>query len=194
MPSWPSRLLHASQPSNAPRTPELGPDRSIKNDIDVDTPGSASSPYGLSTRWSPNQSPRHGRSLSHPLTSIFGHGKKAETPTRDETSAFNLDARNGASPILRSDVRASGYPDPPKPKALDMEVGKCATCDSTIKWPKHLSIFRCTICLMINDLRPLDDSKFREGMDEQAGEKLRKSSYSGYVLQLTKNHKLLYCL
>ncbi|KAL8694400.1 MAG: hypothetical protein Q9218_000966 [Villophora microphyllina] len=35
----------------------------------------------------------------------------------------------------------------------EMETGHCATCGSTVKWPKHLSVFRCTICLMVNDIR-----------------------------------------
>lgn len=33
-------------------------------------------------------------------------------------------------------------------------TGKCSTCDSTMKWPKHLDSFRCQVCLMVNDLKP----------------------------------------
>jgi E3 ubiquitin-protein ligase HECTD2 len=29
------------------------------------------------------------------------------------------------------------------------------TCDSTVRWPKELKVFRCTVCLMINDLKPI---------------------------------------
>ena len=32
--------------------------------------------------------------------------------------------------------------------------GKCATCDSSVRWPQHLEVYRCTVCLMINDLKP----------------------------------------
>ena len=35
----------------------------------------------------------------------------------------------------------------------DMVTGKCATCDSTVRWPRHLDVYRCTVCLMINDLK-----------------------------------------
>ena len=33
-------------------------------------------------------------------------------------------------------------------------TGKCATCDSLVRWPRHLDVFRCTMCLMVNDLKP----------------------------------------
>jgi E3 ubiquitin-protein ligase HECTD2 len=36
----------------------------------------------------------------------------------------------------------------------DLIVGNCATCDSTLRWPRHLDVYRCTVCLMINDLKP----------------------------------------
>lgn len=28
------------------------------------------------------------------------------------------------------------------------------TCDSTVRWPRDLKVFRCTICLTVNDLEP----------------------------------------
>ena len=33
-------------------------------------------------------------------------------------------------------------------------TGKCSTCDSRVRWPRHLDMFRCTVCLMVNDLKP----------------------------------------
>lgn len=35
----------------------------------------------------------------------------------------------------------------------DMEAGHCATCDSRVRWPRGLTEYRCSTCLMINDLR-----------------------------------------
>lgn len=31
-------------------------------------------------------------------------------------------------------------------------TGKCMTCDSTVRWPQDVRVFRCTTCLTINDL------------------------------------------
>ena len=33
-------------------------------------------------------------------------------------------------------------------------TGKCVTCDSLVRWPRHLDVFRCTVCLMVNDFKP----------------------------------------
>ena len=35
----------------------------------------------------------------------------------------------------------------------DFVTGKCATCDSLVRWPRHLDVYRCTVCLMVNDLK-----------------------------------------
>ena len=32
-------------------------------------------------------------------------------------------------------------------------TGRCITCDSRVRWPRHLDVFRCTVCLMVNDLK-----------------------------------------
>jgi len=29
------------------------------------------------------------------------------------------------------------------------------TCDSMVRWPKELKVFRCAVCLTINDLKPV---------------------------------------
>ncbi|KAH0544830.1 hypothetical protein FGG08_001059 [Glutinoglossum americanum] len=37
---------------------------------------------------------------------------------------------------------------------IDLVAGNCMTCDSLVRWPRELNVFRCTICLTINDLKP----------------------------------------
>jgi E3 ubiquitin-protein ligase HECTD2 len=37
----------------------------------------------------------------------------------------------------------------------DLVTGKCMTCDSMVRWPKNLHVFRCTVCMTINDLKPV---------------------------------------
>ena len=111
----------------------------------------------------------HGRSISHPFPSIFGAGKKSE---RDGHKGRVLDAgdstddeiiADGEGPMPNSSPIRSGSH---YRKAVDRETtsGRCMTCDSTVRWPKELTVFRCTICLTINDLQP----KPPDGPDSRA--------------------------
>ena len=45
----------------------------------------------------------------------------------------------------------------------DLITGKCMTCDCMVRWPKELLVFRCTICLTINDLKPVRMEARRDG-------------------------------
>ncbi|KAL8971973.1 MAG: hypothetical protein Q9183_000796 [Haloplaca sp. 2 TL-2023] len=159
MPSWSSRLRHPPLTNHGPQATRAGVDSSIKGDLDVDTTYSAP-PRGIDvTDGSRSQSSRHGRSLSHPLSSMLGYGKKAD----------NLDSNEVGGSYLTS---PDGVPlDPSKVDPLDMEVGKCATCDSTVQWPKHLSVFRCTICLMVNELSLMKGPKCNEEEQKRIGAK-----------------------
>ncbi|PKY04369.1 ubiquitin-protein ligase [Aspergillus campestris IBT 28561] len=47
----------------------------------------------------------------------------------------------------------------PRPSpAEDLTSGRCMTCNSTVRWPKHLKVFRCTECLTVNDLEACRES------------------------------------
>ena len=49
-----------------------------------------------------------------------------------------------------------------KPTRVDRQqpvTGKCMTCDSTVRWPQGLKVFRCTTCLTINDLEPFSEAR-----------------------------------
>lgn len=35
-------------------------------------------------------------------------------------------------------------------------TGRCFCCDSSVRWPTALLVFRCTTCTTINDLRPIE--------------------------------------
>lgn len=47
----------------------------------------------------------------------------------------------------------------------DFSTGKCLTCSMTMRWPKNLSTFRCTECLMVNDLEVSGDTGKAGGDD-----------------------------
>ncbi|KAG0638914.1 hypothetical protein HOY80DRAFT_1137176 [Tuber brumale] len=34
-------------------------------------------------------------------------------------------------------------------------TGHCMCCDCTVRWPSNLNVFRCTVCMTINDLKPV---------------------------------------
>lgn len=38
----------------------------------------------------------------------------------------------------------------------EVPSGRCMTCDYVMRWPKELHVVRCTICMMVNDLKPRD--------------------------------------
>lgn len=83
----------------------------------------------------PRRPGSHSRSRSHPFPLLFTGRRKppaAGESTDDDAS-----------------LRQSHGKEPEK----DLVAGKCMTCDSMVRWPRELAVFRCTVCLMINDLR-----------------------------------------
>lgn len=38
-------------------------------------------------------------------------------------------------------------------------TGRCMTCDSTVRWPREVKVFRCVTCQTINDLEPFVESQ-----------------------------------
>ncbi|KAK8134587.1 hypothetical protein PG984_006599 [Apiospora sp. TS-2023a] len=51
----------------------------------------------------------------------------------------------------------------PQRGPIDFRNGNCMTCGGLVRWPKELDIFRCTICLTINDLKPLEFNNNNNG-------------------------------
>jgi E3 ubiquitin-protein ligase HECTD2 len=134
MPPWPNRLLSPSNPSTA-QPPHRHPSPSRLTEADI-----LDQAYGIPTL---ARSPRrpgshsHSRSLSHPFPLLFTGRRKA--PAAGESTDDDASLRHGHGK------------DPDK----DLVAGKCMTCDSMVRWPRELLVFRCTVCLTINDLRPV---------------------------------------
>ncbi|MCJ1433157.1 putative E3 ubiquitin-protein ligase [Xylographa pallens] len=165
MPSWSARLLSTGSASNTSASHRAtsqvhdGIPKQTSNEIGpLETPlrsvtflPSESSP----TRTSPTSvSPRHGRSISHPFPILFGGGKRKNSKADIHTNGGDIDTGD--------EDLDYGKPMPPTPSqtaaAQDMDqllvTGRCATCDALVRWPRHLEVYRCTVCLMINDLKP----------------------------------------
>lgn len=106
---------------------------------------------------------RHGRSMSHPFPSIFHSRKKRDGSTT--VMAFDTSRSEGPS-CAASQSPAKVVPSKSSKAAdRDLRTGKCMTCDSTVRWPKELKVFRCTVCLTINDLMPLSTSSSHRAKD-----------------------------
>ena len=89
----------------------------------------------------------HSRSFSHPFPSIFGSKKADKRPKQGSPFEGTRDARHDAFSNKQSAVENSLPRDDRQPM-----TGRCMTCDSTVRWPHGLKVFRCTTCLTINDL------------------------------------------
>lgn len=89
----------------------------------------------------------HNRSFSHPFPSIFG-SKKSEKKSKQGGDFDGVrDARHEEAHNKNPAAESSA------PRGDRQPVtGKCMTCDSTVRWPQGLKVFRCTTCLTINDL------------------------------------------
>ena len=163
MPSWAPRLYLGS-PAPDPRSksrpralkgPQYHEDQ-IGENMYLDQPFHGVPVMTLTSSSSPPR-PSHGRSHSHPFPSIFGSGKKAE---KISENVFNEDALNKSNktpliPIgLASKDQMASNGNCSQKGEKPFVTGKCSTCDARVRWPSHLDVFRCTVCLMVNDLKP----------------------------------------
>lgn len=177
MPSWPSRLLHTPQAPNASQSTEARRNQFIKEVSEFNASTSVPLQHGVRNRPSSNGSFRHGRSHSHPLTSIFSQTRKADNRHCNETDTHPNGSHhkpNTSRLDVTSSKASSVYPETSKLLAQDKQLilGRCATCDSMVKWPRHLRVFRCTICLMVNDLQSTENASRQQHLDdEHSGER-----------------------
>ena len=163
MPSWPPRL-HLGSPASGPgpksraralKSPPYREDR-IEDDTYHDPPLHGVPVIALTGTSSPSR-PSHGRSYSHPFPSIFGTGKKAEKlsePVSNDNTLKTLTESSFISTGLTSKDHMAANGTSLQDSEKQFLTGKCMTCDSRVRWPRHLDVFRCTVCLMVNDLKP----------------------------------------
>ena len=163
MPSWPPRL-HLGSPAPGPgpksRARALKSSPYYEDQIGDNTYHNQplhGVPVITLTGTSTPSRPIHRRSHSHPFPSIFGNGKKTEKvsgPVLDddalETSTESPFISTG--PTAKDHMAANGTSSQNGEKHF--MTGNCITCDSRVRWPMHLDVFRCTVCLMVNDLKP----------------------------------------
>jgi E3 ubiquitin-protein ligase HECTD2 len=167
MPPWSSRLLspssrHEGTPVTAtgiPNSPARQRSRPTEADVIDNALGIPSiqalphASHGALSITKPARASSHGRSMSHPFPSLFS-GKKKRQGESAEAPGFESTDDDSASPVA---TRHGAQNQTSKPKVSDQDLttGRCMTCDSMVRWPKELKVFRCTVCLTINDLRPI---------------------------------------
>lgn len=166
MPSWPTRLFLGSSASS--NSVANQPHPSADSDSHTDRQRGATrsavhprSPPVPPTNNLPNSSvpcriPQHGRSISHPFPSIFGSGKK-KTERGEEGDEDVVDAKallTGSLGSHTADQTGMARHGAAPNNEGELITGRCATCDSQVRWPKNLHVYRCTVCLMVNDTKP----------------------------------------
>lgn len=159
MPPWPTRPHSHNSGNTASYAPSghfdadrpLPPLPSTAVDLDIPT---------LYPRRKPepeNTSTKHGRSFSHPFP-FFGGGSKKSEKRNVLKNQINVDSTDDDDSLI-GDGRSTPSSNVPSRNASvnvgnGPMTGKCMTCDSTVRWPRDLKVFRCTICLTVNDLEP----------------------------------------
>ncbi len=169
MPSWPSRLLlGTSAPSNTPPTPhspghESPPGRHGQHKTTSRREAPISAPTNASSSSSPNRPVVHSRSLSHPFTTPINEDRRTNNKVkgRDEFDGLeNIgDNTSDISSGFSRDHMFAGHSGSLQHDELELVTGKCATCGSLVRWPKSVDVFRCSACLMVNDLSPASKVK-----------------------------------
>ncbi len=91
--------------------------------------------------------------MSHPFPSLFSNKKQRHGEPLPPVGFESTD-EDSVSPVAARNIT---YNSKSKQKVPDKDLmtGKCMTCDSMVRWPKELKVFRCTVCLTINDLKPI---------------------------------------
>lgn len=200
MPPWSSKLLSPSTRNETGSYPGNGQSASparprprvseadiLENAYGIPTlspPPHAS--RGASTTSKPTRTPSHGRSISHPFPSLFSNKKKHHGEPAPVAGVESADEDSISPSATRTLTQNPTPTSTPKHKQKvpdkDLKTGKCMTCDSMVRWPKELKVFRCTVCSMINDLKPVA-LEARRGDWHRAPAAARAGTYpkSGYA-------------
>ncbi|KAK0634682.1 hypothetical protein B0T17DRAFT_485498 [Bombardia bombarda] len=164
------RRPHASSVSSSSRFTSATrvTDREILDSLQLEADTSSSSEEDLHPSSHPPRRPTgHARSMSHPFPSLFSSKKKRSGQVADDNSTSESPNEAGHMPKLKVPLKV-----PPQrghrngssaAGSRDYTTGQCMTCGSLVRWPRGLHVFKCTICVTINDLQPIDWAVKKEG-------------------------------
>ena len=198
MPPWHSRLHTASPSSKSTQANKSVNARTpVQDPVSINDFASESLIHGvpflsLQTSISPQarHHSHHSRSHSHPLPATPG----GPNPITDGFDFMNRNDYDDCTIGGRTSAGGSGIRDMyNSPNHVDssfnvegdLVTGRCATCCSLVRWPRQLEVFRCTVCLMVNDLKVVQGQvgSYRQS-EWQAG--IKESSLQPHLTQSGK--------
>ncbi|KAI8247107.1 putative E3 ubiquitin-protein ligase [Colletotrichum sp. SAR 10_77] len=103
--------------------------------------------------------------MSHPFPALFSKKKRPE-PTTYETDSDSDDAPVMTKPLgntQKNTHKRGGANGSRDGGSRDFATGNCMTCGSLVRWPRDLRVFKCTVCLTINDLPPDQQARANAG-------------------------------
>lgn len=180
MPSWSPCVLNCSSPTTD-HTPDVFPshnesahdndERELEIFVEPSAYFSVAASSSSSECVHPVQHPRRGSSCSPHLLPCLANDDGATKARGGNIYVCDLsELRPLPALTLSAPVRTT-----PSQQAIDgLMIGKCATCGSLVRWPRHLHVFRCTVCLMVNHLKlasakPTDEDGLRAGLEVNMG-------------------------
>lgn len=131
-------------------------------------------------------SAKHGRSFSHPFP-FFGTGTKRSQRRIHPKNKIGVDSTDDDSiDDGHSNTRSSNVPlrKPCVTAGSEPMTGKCMACDSTVRWPRELRVFRCTICLTVNDLEPSQETS------QQLPSSNQKNAHASFIVPRKRTSNL----
>ncbi|KAL7795231.1 hypothetical protein V8C37DRAFT_47878 [Trichoderma ceciliae] len=139
-----SGRLGVSKTSHARANPD-----SSSSDSDSDSDADADADAESSSQQNRGRKSKHSRSMSNPFPSLFSSRKRQGSASKP---SIDMDKADGgpAANSRQTKTHRKGSPS----RSKDFATGNCMTCASLVKWPKELKVFKCTICMTINDLVP----------------------------------------
>lgn len=115
----------------------------------------------------------HHRSISHPFTSPFtAIGKKREKAAQRHTT-WDSDSDSDEVTYPVEPISTSPRKDLKDGVGNELAEGKCQTCNSTVRWPRQMKVFRCTSCLMVTDLETEPVKEVRAPLDHDLDTRAR---------------------
>ncbi len=96
---------------------------------------------------------KHSRSMSHPFPSLFSSKKKKHAAADNEFGYDDDVGDHDYNTKIYSSSSQAANPSKAAPGPAELATGNCMTCAGLVRWPKELSVFRCTKCLTINDVK-----------------------------------------
>lgn len=170
-PTTPTTIQHDDQRPDEPRPharPQL-PHRSVANSLSAPSIHALVADHRRAAELTVSHTPSpprsrsgHARSISNPFPALFGAVKRSDRATASAGDAPGFESSDEDDHIGRrgrADRDGRLHSPTGGARARDggegpMTTGRCMTCDSSMRWPRDLTVFRCTICMTTNDLEP----------------------------------------